>query len=109
MLLFLKQLDSKREYKDMNILKKSGLFLLVLLISLSSCRSHSSVAKSMDKINDTKAAKAKEATAAYEKALKRHQDIQTKSTRKRLKQDRKKSDKWSKKNIGSIPNCPAAK
>jgi hypothetical protein len=97
------------DYKGMNILKKYTFILLVIVLGFSSCRSHSSVSKSIDKINDTKDAKAKEVQVAYDKAIKRHQDIQTKKTRKRMKEDKKKASKWSKKHIGSIPNCPVGK
>lgn len=97
------------ENKGMNILKIFGILFIVLMIGTTSCRSHSSMSKSIDKISDTKAAKAKETQAQYDKAIKRHQSIQTKETRKRMKKDRKKAGFWSKKHIGSVPNCPVAK
>ncbi len=97
------------EYKDMNILKISGLFLFIILLGLTSCRSQSPVSKSIDKISATKASKQKETIAQYDKAIKRHQSIQTKDTRKRMKKDKKKAGSWSKKHIGSVPNCKVAK
>ncbi len=93
----------------MNILKIFGIFLIVMAIAFSSCRTKSSVSKSMDKIKETKDAKARVVQEQYNKALKRHQSIQTKKTRKRMDQAKKKANKWSKKHIGSVPNCPIVK
>ncbi len=93
----------------MNILKIFGIILIVMAVAFSSCRTKSSVSKSMDKIKETKDAKAKVVQQQYDKAIKRHQSIQTKKTRKRMDQAKKKADKWTKKHIGNVPNCPAVK
>ncbi len=63
----------------------------------------------MEKINERKEENSKEAVAAYEKALKRHQSIQGKRSKKMMKASKKKSSSWMKKNIKSAPNCPATK
>jgi len=93
-------------------MKKSGIWILIMLAGLilvsgTSCKSKSSLAKKMDKINERKDANSKEAVAAYDKALKRHQSIQGKRSKKMMKASKKKSTRWMKKNIKSAPNCPA--
>ncbi len=93
-------------------MKKTGFWLFIMLAGLvlfsgASCKSKSSLAKKMDKINERKDENSKEAVAAYDKALKRHQSIQGKRSKKMIKASRKKSTRWMKKNIKSAPNCPA--
>lgn len=96
-------------YKGMNFFRFSGIILLAASFFICSCRPQSAASKSMDKINATKAAKAKEVQEQYDKALKRHKKIQTKEVRKRMENTRKKAGKWTKKNIGNVPNCPVVK
>ena len=54
---------------------------------------------------ERKEVKLKETVTAYDQAQKKHMDIQSKETRKRLKKDRKQAAKWMKKNVGKSTPC----
>jgi len=74
-------------------MKNNKLFLVffcILALSLASCRT-SSYDKNMKKIDDRKAVKAKETQAQYDAAMERHRSIQTRETRKHMKQHSKAS------------------
>ncbi len=73
---------------------------MVLGFCMMSCRTSGGAAAAMKRIEDTKAEKAKEVQKQYDNALKRHQDIQTKKTRKQMKALKKRSDELNKRTRG---------
>ena len=76
------------------------LIIIALSMTFFSCRSRGGAEAAMKRIEDTKAEKAKEVQAQYDKALKRHMDIQTKKTRKQMKEVKKKSKEFNKQTKG---------
>lgn len=80
-------------------MKYRKIFLIILIgflpIALSSCRT-SQAQKQQKGIEKRKAERKKETEQLYEEALKRHHDIQTKETRKRMKQTQKKAKRINK-------------
>jgi len=60
------------------------------LIVMTSCRS-SQAHKHQKQIDKTKAERKKETEVQYQSAVKRHQNIQTKETKKRMKKTQKRS------------------
>jgi len=85
-------------------MQKQHFIILLLTLSLGlcmmSCRTGGGATAAMKRIEDTKAEKAKEVQKQYDAALKRHQDIQTKQTRKQMKALKKRSDELNKRSRG---------
>lgn len=81
------------------IMKRYTCFILFISLLFSlfllSCRSSGGASKAMKRIENTKAEKAKEVQKQYDKALERHMDIQSKSTRKQMKENKKRSKKYN--------------
>ena len=75
---------------------KSFLFICIVcflsFFVISGCKSYQA-SKSQKQIEKTKAERKKEVELQYQDAVKRHQDIQSKETRKRMKQTQKRADK----------------
>lgn len=85
-----------------HVIKSTGILLIsiILSIAISSCRSSGGASAAMKRIQDTKDEKAAEVQKQYDKALKRHRDIQSKSTRKQMKEMKKKSREFNKQTKG---------
>ncbi|MHC1706836.1 MAG: hypothetical protein AB9842_04845 [Bacteroidales bacterium] len=82
--------------------KNSFIYLIIIILSITvlSCRSRGGASAAMKRIEDTKAEKAKEVQQQYDKAVKRHMDLQTKKTRKQMKELKKKSKKFNQQTKG---------
>lgn len=74
--------------------------ILCLSMSLLSCRSSGGASAAMKRIEDTKAEKAAEVQKQYDAAVKRHQKIQTKTTRKQMKKLKKQSQDFNRRTKG---------
>lgn len=80
----------------MTPLKKTTLFFFFLLFLFPDYACHRRIkgeAQNADKIEEMQEERKKEAEKEYKMALKRHMEIQTKDTRKRIKRSRKRSER----------------
>ncbi len=80
----------------------SGIYLMIFCLSLSflSCRSSGGASAAMKRIEDTKAEKAAEVQKQYDAAVKHHQKIQSKTTRKQMKKLEKQSKDFNRRTKG---------
>lgn len=86
----------------LNILKKVfiPLFLFLFLFSMQNCSKKNYAGKRAKKLEQQEGSKKKNDKKVREKALKQHQDIQSKSTKKELKKLKKKAKKYRRQKKG---------
>lgn len=71
-------------------------FLIVVFIPFMGCQSNRKAIKAERQAERVRKAQEREALKAYDEGLERHLSLQTSETLERMKENRKKSQKWLK-------------